>query len=179
MSWFVQQALAGNNFVGSSLVAGVDLPISTTLSPTFALWNPVGSGVNLVLNTLMLDAIDVTTPLLTAAVLSFVANTGGNAATGAPVAAFTNTLPFPAAVGGSKASKARFGLAATLTAAGAVFYALGYNRESATVAVGNQVFQHNFNGAVVVPQGTLIHLCGVAAFTTNIIPTLTWSEVAA
>jgi hypothetical protein len=182
MSYFQQLALAGKCFIGSAPIAGIDIPISTGTTPVFGLWNPLGSGVNLVLNSLMISTIDATTPVISGLALSYVPNTGSTVATGAPIATHTAVQPLNALISTGPNNKARFNAAAsgtTLTTAGTVFYAIGLGHESVTPAVGSQVFQHLFNGAVIVPQGVFIHLVGNAAQTENMLPTITWAEVAA
>src|SRR3990167_7337716 len=49
--WY-SAALNGRLFIGSSLIAGVTIPVNTATAATFTLFNPLGSGVNVELATL-------------------------------------------------------------------------------------------------------------------------------
>lgn len=179
---FAQLALAGQCFIGTGPVAGIAIPIqSTTAAVRFALWNPAGSGVNVILNQLMLTKVDAADPGVGGYVLVLVPNAGATAATGAPVATFTALASYNARVGnGGTAAKARFGSASpagTLTTAGTPFYSLGLSRETVTDTVGPVVLTHNFNGGVVLAPGAFVHLAGIAADTQVSMPTITWAEI--
>lgn len=183
MSWFVTQALAGNAFIGATAVAGVAIPISTATSQTFGLWNPAGSGVNVVLNKLTLGvAADGTNAFAGIGLLALL-NAGSQIGTGAPVVSLTQVSPVNCKVGAGAASKVRFAPAAiAVTTAPAFLYGLGFSSfagDIATTALAPVQLIHDFNGGVVVPQGVAIFLGGNAApgLTTQI--SLTWVEVPA
>jgi hypothetical protein len=179
--WFRQQALAGTVFIGSAPVAGVDVPVSSGTTPVFMLWNPLGSGVNLVLGDLTISNIDATTPVVSGLVWGYLANAGGTVATGAPVATYTAVTPVNALVGAGSASKAKFasaGSGTTLTAAITTFLPVGLAHDSTTAGTGWQVAKLD-QSPLVLPQGTLISLFGSAAQTQNLMPSLSWAEVLA
>lgn len=182
MSFFQQLALAGKCYIGSTAVAGVVIPVSTTTSPTFLLWNPAGSGVYAVLNKLMIGAPADGTNDFVSIGLSVVTNAGSQIGTGAPVVSGTFVAPISALVGnGAPASKMRFAPAtASIVAAGTFFYTLGFTAfegDIATTALAPVALIHDFNGGVVVAPGTAIHVVAdeAAGLTTEI--TLTWAEV--
>lgn len=177
MSWFIQQALAGNCFFGSTTQGGVTLPAEDATAQTFALWNPAGSGVYLVLNKLALGQADATTPAITGIGLSFLTNAGSSIATGAPISAFTATTPQNARIGNGPTSKARFSLSAT-TVATAFLMSLGLSQDSVTPGTGIDTATYDFGGSVILPPGTLIALCGApAAPGQDFTATIHWAEV--
>src|SRR5271166_2715298 len=49
--WYTP-AYRGRVFTASSLIAGITIPVNTTTSPTWTLFNPLGSGINVELITL-------------------------------------------------------------------------------------------------------------------------------
>jgi hypothetical protein len=177
---FKQLALAGQCFIGTGPVAGVAIPIQSSTTMRFALWNPSESGVNVMLNTYMQTKVDAADPGVGGYLLGLILNTGGAAATGAPVATFTNVTPINALLAGGKAPRARFGSAATagtLTTASSQFYSLGLSRETVTDTVGPVLLKHSFDGALVLAPGTLVHLVGIAADTQVSMSTITWAEI--
>lgn len=182
MSFFQQLALSGRCYIGSTAVAGVVIPVSTTTAPTFLLWNPAGSGVNAVLNKMMIGAPADGTNDFVSLGLSYVPSAGSQIGTGAPVVTGTFVAPLNALIGnGAPASKMRFAPAtATLVAAGTFFYTLGFTAfegDIATTALAPVALIHDFNGGVVVPPGVSVHVVAdeAAGLTTEI--TLTWAEV--
>jgi hypothetical protein len=175
MSWFIQQALAGNCFIGTAPVAGVTIPVANSTAQTFALWNPAGSQKNLVLGKLQLGAISATTPTLGTWVLGVLQNAGS--AIGTPISAFTATVPTNAIIGGGKAAVGRFALAATTTAV-STFFVLGFSRETTTATIGPMVMTYDFNGQIIVPPNTLIALNNTTVQTQPWEPSITWAEVA-
>jgi hypothetical protein len=181
MAFFQQLALAGQCFIGSTAVAGVVIPVSTTTSPTFLLWNPTGSGVHLVLNRMMISAPADGTNDFVGLGLSYVASAGSQIGTGAPVVSGTFVAPLNARLGNGQASKARFAPAtATIVAAGTFIYSLGFTLfegDIATTALAPVSLIHDFGGGVVVPPGVAILPVAdeAAGLTTQI--SLTWAEV--
>lgn len=180
MSFFQQLALAGQCFIGSAPVAGVDIPVSSGTTPVFMLWNPAGSGVNLVPNQLSISTIDATTPVISGLVFAYLVNAGSSYGTGAPVATFTSGTVVNAKLGSGQASKARFssaGSGTTFTAAITTFLPVGLSHDSVTGGTGWQNGIVNFNGSLILPQGALIALYGSAAQTQNMMPSISWAEI--
>lgn len=175
MSYFQQLALAGNCFIGSTAATGVDLPIyNATAAHTAVLWNPPGSGKNLILNQAIFAQADATTPVISGIGFSYLLNAVGPA-TGAAVVTFTDALAINAKLGGAS-PRARFG-AASISAT-AFLLSAGLSQDSIAPAAGilNTVF--NFNGCLIVPPGALIAMVGAPvapgqAFTAS----FTWAEV--
>lgn len=171
------QTLAGNVFIGSTLAAGVAIPAYNATAQVFGLWNPAGSGKNLALIKIMGGIATAGTPAVAALGLSYLPNAGGSIATGAPISAFTDSTPVNGLLGKGNASAARFTLSATTTAP-TFFYDLGVSQESATPGTGLFWFEHDFDGAVIVPPGTYVGLGGSAAPGQTVQTTLVWMELA-
>lgn len=153
------QTLAGKTFIGTTTKDGVTIPAYNATAQTFGLWNPAGSGHNLVLVALLLGQTDATTPAISSIGLSYLANTGSAIATGAPISAFTETAPVSGMVGQSPSHVGRFTLSATITAP-AFFYELGLSQDSATPGTQIDTAVSYFNGTVIVPPGVYIGLGG-------------------
>jgi len=151
--------LAGRVFVGSTTYAGVTVPIYNATAQKFGLWNPKGSGRNLVLVKLSLGQTDATTPAITSVGLSYLINTGSNIATGAAISAFTETAPVSGMIGQPPSNRGRFTLDAT-TIATTFGFELGFSQDSATPGTGIVSAVHYFNGELIVPPGTYIGLTG-------------------
>lgn len=182
MSFFQQLALNGQCFIGSTAVAGVVIPVSTSTSPTFLLWNPAGSGVYAVFNKMMIGAPADGTNDFVSLGLSLVTSAGSQIGTGAPIVTGTFVAPVNAILGnGAPVSRMRFCPAtATLVAAGTFAYTLGFTAfegDIATTALAPVSLIHDFNGGVILAPGTAVHVVAdeAAGLTTEI--TLTWAEV--
>lgn len=156
-------ALNGMIFHGSTAAAGVVLPVSTTTSPTFTLYNPASNTKNLEL--LELSIGNTTTTLVASAFLL-----------GLITAAPTSVTPITATVMsgkvGSFTATAALYSAATI-AASSNFYALpGYTATSGLIS--NLIF--NLRGGLILPPGFGVHLCGFAAQTAASDVRITWAE---
>lgn len=171
------QTLAGRLFIGSTTYAGVTVPAYNATAQKFGLWNPLGSGRNLMLVKLTLGHADATTPAISSLGLSYLANTGSTIATAAPISALTETAPVSGMVGQTPAHVGRFTLSAT-TSAPAFFYELGFSQDSATPGTGLDTCIHDFDGAVIIPPGTYVGLGGAPlAPGQDLMATLTWIEL--
>lgn len=179
------QTLAGKVFIGSTTYAGVAIPAYSATAQVFGLWNPQGSGVNVILISLDLAIATAGTEALGALGFSYLANTGASIASGGPVSAFTQTASVPALIGayagGSAPSAARFTLSATITTP--TFYrALGITEtagSATTTAAPLSAFplSYQFSGADGVAPGTYIGLGGSAAPGSTYQATLVWMEL--
>lgn len=179
----LQYALEGKAFIGSTAVAGVVIPAGNSTSPVFGLWNPSGSGVNVVLNTLNMGVTAVGTEAVAALGLFQVANAGSAIGTGAPLSAFNAGTPQNAKLGRGGSSRVRFTPAGTntLTAAGTLFYGLPWSMPAADATLGGPVtvMNHDFNGAVIIPEGVFVYIAGNSntAIGLTADATLTWVEI--
>jgi hypothetical protein len=170
---------AGRVFTGSTTYAGVTIPIySATSGHKFCLWNPAGSQRLIVPLSLNISQSDATTPAITGLAFVHLNNAGSVVATGAPVAAWTDTAP--QALPGSQGSSygARFSLAADLTAAGTLSYVIGLSQDSATPGTGVVNLTHKFDQSYAIFPNALVSLVGAPlAFGQDVAATITWAEL--
>lgn len=182
MSWFIQQALAGNCFIGSTATAGVVPPAIAGNTHTFSLWNPAGSGVYAVLNGFSLAPASVTTTVIGAIGFGVTLNAGSQIGTGAPIVAFTDATIRNAIIGNSKVSRVRFAAASgavTTIANPAWLYGPGIFSPDGDMATSLSNVQINVNigGSVIVSPGTAIFVVGTGAVAQTYNMALTWAEV--
>ncbi len=176
---FLQYALAGNAFIGSTTSGGVAIPAHNATAQVFGLWNPLGSGVALVLNKIAIGVATLGTNAVASIGLSHLLGAGAQVATGGPITAFTNTAPTNARLGNGKAPKARFTLSATITAP-TFFLTLGMAQNATTTQpVAEQAYQYDFQGSVIIPEGVYIGLGGSAAPGSTYQASLSWVEIPA
>lgn len=177
---YYQWAYRGRLFIGSTPIAGVAIPISSTTAPTPVLWNPAGSGVNLVL-------IRYTAAYTggTGAVSGFgyyaLTAAGSAIATGAPVSAFAATTPTNALIGAGQASKAKFSATGTVTlaAAGTLVKAASLGQAVAAATNANLPAPgliEDFDGSIIIPPGVLFYPAATAASGDTFAQSLTWYE---
>lgn len=173
--------LAGKVFTGSTTNTGVAIPAYNATAQVFGLWNPAGSGVNVILVKLQLAIATLGTNIVGAMGLSYIPNTGSAiGATGSPLTAFAQTASIPGLIGigggGAAPSQARFTLSAT-TIAPTFYYSLGMTSTTGTPTDSTPVLTHDFDGSQGVAPGTYIGLGGSAAPGSTYQGTITWIEV--
>ncbi len=163
--WYTA-AYRGKLFHGGTAAAGTTIPISSTTAPTFTLYNPIGSGVNLELvklNIGITNATTVVSPILLGVISGLLV---------APTSV-TALTTYAALVGGNASPIAQLWSAATLAAAAAKFYTI----DSVSAASGSfPNFNYDFNGTFVLTPGSLVFLCGTAAQTSASSAAMTWAE---
>lgn len=179
---YYTDALLGNVFIGAQAAAGAVVPIFSSTSPVFVVWNPLGSGKNIVPLWLQMGYVD-TTGAAGGFVLGYQTGVGAQIATGAPVTAFTAVAPVNGYIGVGKPSAAKFAPATcTLTAGCSRLMDIGINQTVLTAATTGSpqwLARFNFDGEVIVPQGTLIVVGGNIATLSKHTLTMAWAEVAA
>jgi len=175
-------ARQGKIFTGNIAAAGVVLPIYSNNTQQCGLWNPAGSGKDLILLRVSMTYVD-TTGAAGGYVISQLTGLGSAVATGTSITAFTETTPVSDYPGGGFTSVAKFGQGATLTIVGAsatIKRNLGLNQLVTTAADATTVpwkTDFQFDGDVVVPAGTAIFLAGNIATLSKWSGSLTWAEV--
>jgi hypothetical protein len=179
MSWFVQQALAGNCFFGSTTNAGVAIPAYNATAQVFGIWNPSGSGVALVLNKLSVAVATLGTNAVAALGLSVLRPVGSVIATGSNITAFTDTTPQNARIGNARVSKARFTLSATVTAPTFLMSLPMAQNATTTQPVAEQAYSYDFGGSIIIPEGVYIGLGGSAAPGSTYQASISWAELPA
>lgn len=172
------QTLAGNTFVGSTAAAGITVPAYNGTAQTFGVWNPLGSGVELLLVSLDLGVATAATPVVGAFGLSWLQSAGSQVATGAPITAFTGATPVNCRLGLGVASKARFTPSAATITAPVFLHDLGLSLTSTTAQNGVQYMHYDFNGIFTMPPGNYIGLgCSAAQSGTVTQASLVWIEL--
>jgi hypothetical protein len=177
---YYEAARRGRLFIQTTVPAGVAIPISTTTSPLMVIWNPSGSGRNVVLMRLSIGYVSGTT-VAGAVGLSYTTGAGANVATGAAFTAFNQVNPTNGFVGAGQQSAIKTSSAATNTlgAAGTWFYTIFQNLAvtSATTVASNEC-THDFAGSIIVPPGVAVWLTASAASSALYSQTWTWEEIA-
>ncbi len=176
----LQQTLAGRGFIGNSVLAGALLPIATSTSvQTIGLWNPAGSGVDCVLDKLMLGVATANTAVVASLNWSATLNAGSSIGTAAPIVAFNSVAIINSKVGRGSAPQARFTNAATntLTAAPTFLMAVGMAQTAGTAPIGPQAYVFDHDGCLIVPPGMAIWLGGSASPVSVTQVSLTWVEI--
>ena len=182
---YAAQAMSGNLHYMSTLVAGLAIPISTTTAPTVMLWNPPGSGVDGVLCRYTAghasgDAVAGTIGLVSVSNFSLNAAVAGTSAVTVFADNVFGTNLFNAKHTGGQKAKIRNSSQGTNTIiAGTWIKALGldYHAVLSTSVVAGSVFQYDFDGEVVLPQGTAVFVAANAASVALFAQTLSWYEV--
>lgn len=173
-----QQALAGRAYIGTTAAAGVAIPLTTATAQVFGLYNPPGSGVNAVLDKLMLGIATLGTNIVAALNWSFLPNVG-SVATGQPITAFTDTPYRNAIVGLGSTGRCRFTGSAATTTAATQLMSLGITSTTGTVVNASPMYVFDHDGMLIIPQGVAIFLVGSVAPGSTYQATLSWAEVPA
>ena len=167
-------------FIQTTSILGLAIPIYTGTAPRVGLWNPAGSGCDAELLSISCQRASGTTVEFAAALFA-VFNTGAGVATGAPITVFGDTAPLSGRLGSDASSRCRSTASGTITttagAAGDTAYALfhSYAAVSNSVCDGTP-WEHNFNGRVIVPPGTMVYLAASVASVALYTTTLVWAE---
>ena len=157
----------GKHFMTQGASAGVTIPVSTTTSGTFVVFNPPGSGIYMDLGKLNVGILNATT---------VVSSIAWGIITGLTVAptGVTAMASGSAALGSSGgASLGVIYSAATLAAASTKFFDL-FSVSATSGAFPN--FNYDHEGSLQVYPGSLVHLCGTAAQSSASLVSMTWSE---
>ena len=170
-----EPACRGNVFYGSTAVAGVDHAASLTTTAPFALYNPRGSDVDLVVLSLSMGYISGTLGSGTIVAASYVEAAVNAAPTGTAIVAGSTRL-------GLGVPKGRALTTVTLTAGALIMFPLwDIDAKLATTAVQNFVCPIDINGAIIVTPGTALVLAGIAGAagsTPRVVFGAIWEEVA-
>lgn len=180
---FYTQSYRGRLFRGTTAAAGVVLATNNSTAPTFGIWNPSGSNINVVLVRFK-AGYNVTTGLAGNILYANLANAGSSIGTAAPISAITRgvlgTTVFPGVIGSNAAPVATFVPAtATLTAAGTIIGTSGFSQlvtTAATTGAGMWQLVDNFNGEMIIAPGNFWYPIGSAALATTWNLELSWYE---
>jgi hypothetical protein len=176
---YYTQAYRGNVYIGSTAAAGVVPPIYNNTAQTFAIWNPTGSGKNIV--PIKLSVGLVTVGVVTAShCWSYVANAGAQVATGGTISAGTFVAPVNALLGSGATSVSKFAPATITTVAPSYLRPVGISSFMATTpTAANSFWQltEYYDGDLIVPPGTAIFLASNIAGVATYAQSLAWEEV--
>ena len=178
---YFQQCYRGNVFYSSTASTGVVIPISTTLTPTYSLWNPAGSG-KLCVPIALLVGWTSTTAALGTLLWTSTTNAGSGISSTAPFVAFGTGTPVNANLGSGKVSQMRAanGGTTTLVAAASVYRETGLSigaTTAATAILPGWQWRDDFDGTSIIPPSTAIHLMASTAIAVALTITLIWEEV--
>jgi hypothetical protein len=174
---YYEDAYLGRVFIGSTAVAGTAFPISTGTAATFGLWNtnPGKLAVLLRLN------IGYTSGTIALGEIGLANVSATAVATGSNITAFTDgvlgTTIRNARISQGDASGMRFTPSAATVVGNTACYWTGSSIESATEGLGIFTMSHDFDGAVIVPYGQFLFVCGSVAQTALFTMSLVWAEV--
>lgn len=160
--WYTA-AYRGRVFSTGVLIAGVTIPVNTTTAPTFTLYNPAQSGVNL-----ELISLDVGWP---AAAASVVGTLLGSTGVQTPTATTAGNI-YSLAIGGGAVTRAAFYTAATIVAITQHMPLMNISTVTDTMNPAHV----DFDGRVILTPGSLFTLTSTPVQTAVALPALTWAE---
>ena len=178
---YFEQCYRGNIYYASTATTGVVIPIATTLTPTYSLWNPAGSGKLMVPVALLLGWTS-TTAALGEIVWMATTNAGSGISSTAPFVAFGSGTAVNANLGSGKVSQMRTGTGGTTTlvAAASFYRATGLSITATTAATATGpgwVWRDDFDGTSIVPPGNAIHLMASTAIAIAATVTVVYEEI--
>lgn len=159
-----ENVFTGANLLGTPVTTQAGLSATT---PALTLYNPVGSGVDLVLLTV---TVDITTSPAAAAGLCLAYNTKN----ATPPATTTAATVISNIVGNTGAPQGQCYRIATLAAAPTAFRFLGGTTGAAAIG-GVQLIDH-IDGEYIIPEGVAISIQSTSA--AAIVASFSWKEVA-
>lgn len=177
---YAAAARAGILFHGATAAAGVVIPISTSLTPTFSLWNPAGSGYDFEL-VCFKAGWSATTAVLGTIGYTFTANAGNGISSTAPFVAFGTGTPMNAKFNGGRSSAARLagGGTTTLVAASTNFTNSGIVTAATTAATTTApmwIARDDIDGTIILEPGNAMHIMGSTAVAVTLTIDLSWIE---
>lgn len=173
-------AYRGNVFFGTSAVAGTAIPINTTTSATFMLWN--ASTDRLVIPIAYYAGFSSGTGIAGAIGYQLLSNAGTGAVgvTTTNVTAFTDITPQCGYIGKASAH-ARFATAATIVTTSNITFlrSSGLSQGAPITSTASYwVLQDNtFDGTLILPPGFAIYTVANAAIASVTMQSIVWEEV--
>ena len=170
----------GYVFAGIGAAAAA-VPIATTLTNAPSIWNPANSGKLVVPLSIRLSLGAVGTPILQGFTLSYLTNAESSIGTADPVVTWTNIAPVNLLLGKGSAATTMFsGAVSTYTVNPARLMDLGFGHLLEGAAASGQLysqFSHDFDGSLMLPPGTTIHLGSTIATSTSYWTTIVFAEI--
>ena len=162
-------------FEVASLTAGTLIPaIVNTVVATFAVWNPLGSGVNMEL--ISYDAVMVQGTTTVVSDVSLWFQTGVGVTTGVPTNLTTLSIK-NANLAGSGASQVQaYASASLVTTTALMFKSVNLWGPTNITNSGTLSNRYEFDGKVIVPPGVLVFTAGFAAQSSLASQFMSWAE---
>ncbi len=161
---FYTAAYRNRLFFGSALIAGVTIPVNTTTAPTFTLFNPLGSGVNL-----ELASLDIGWP---AGATTVVGTILGSVSTQTPTSTTAGGTTIAVPIGAGGVAQAKLFTAATISAITTHIPLITLSTVTETMNPAHV----DFDGRIVIAPGGLITLTSTPVQTGVAIPSFCWAE---
>ena len=152
---YYEQTMRGNGFMYSAAIGGSVLAAFGTTSAPF-LWNPMGSGRNLIITKVAVGLDATGTTAAGHVVYGFQSNLGSSGGTAAPVVSGTFVAPVNLNIGSGGASAMRFApTTVSLTAACTFLCTMGLGQATAgTTATSPYIAIDYVDGRIVIPPGS-------------------------
>ena len=152
---YYEQTMRGNAFVYSAAIGGSVLAAFGTTTAPF-LWNPMGSGKNLVITKVAVGLDATGTTAAGHVVYGTQSNLGSQVGTAAPVVSLTQVSGVNLLIGFGNTSVMRFApTTVSLTAACTFLCTMGLGQATAaTTATSPFVAIDDVDGRIVIPQGS-------------------------
>ena len=160
---FYQMAYRGNIFHARSPVAGSVIPVNSATAQTFAVLNPAGSNVNLELLQVKIDISAISTSVAAEIYLNAVNGTPLAVILGGTCTVIAGGVQNAFLVQGNNPKSTAYSAVTSVSQADKHICGIGGFDVIATSST--QHITRNFDGGVIVPQGTLIFFTGTAAQT--------------
>jgi hypothetical protein len=153
-----EQVLRGNCFIYSTAAAGVTWIAPTGTQNMPMIWNPAGSGKNLVLERIYAGYVSGT-HVPGNLELAYITSAGSQVGTGAPIVSLTQVAGVNRLLGAGNASVMRFAPATvTVTTAPTFLMSLGQSHATgaAATAMDPWVWDVDLRGGIIVPPSVAI-----------------------
>lgn len=161
---FYEQTMRGNAFAYSTVTAASVTALGNNLP---SLWNPLGSGKNIVIHKVTFQAAAIGVPVISGFQYGLLSNAGAQIGTGSPIITFTSVAPVNLLLGAGLASVARWGPAVnTYTVAPALLAAIGLNL-GATATQTPWSGMDDVNGRIIIAPGNLLQIAASTATSTT------------
>ncbi len=169
-----EPACRGNVFYGTTAAAGVDHAASLTTTAPFALYNPAGSDVDLVVLQLSMGYISGTMGSGTVVAASYVESATNAAPTGTAIVAGSTRL-------GLMTPKGKALTTVTLVAGALIMFPLwDLSNKLASTALQTTALPIDIKGSIIIPPGTALVLSGIAGAagsTPRVVFGAIWEEI--
>lgn len=178
---YYEAVKSGRVFIGANVITGVAIPIYSAKANALTLWNPAGSGYDLVLLETWVGWVS-TTWVCGNLAYATVASPGvlASVATGAPFATCTTATPRNALIGHGYSSVAIFSPAVNTTTANPdILRTVGISTlaGTATTALAPFTMVDHVDGGIILPPDSAIQLVGTTAVAGVCSQAFMWEEV--